>query len=48
MMSQQKKVCADASSYGLGAVLIQKQGELWKPVAFTSHSLSGIEQIRSN
>ena len=27
------KVCADALSYRLGAVLLQKQGELWKPVA---------------
>ena len=38
------KVCADASSYGVGAVLLQKQGELWKPVAFASRSLSGTEQ----
>ena len=38
------KVCADASSYEVGAVLLQKQGELWKPVAFASRSLSGTEQ----
>ena len=37
------KVCADTSSYRLGAVLLQKQRELWKPVAFSSHSLSGTE-----
>ena len=43
-VTAETKVCADASSYGLGAVLLQKQGELWKPVAFSSHSLSGTAQ----
>ena len=38
-VTAETKVCADASSYGLGAVLLQKQGELWKPVAFASRAL---------
>jgi len=30
------KVCADASSYGLGSILMQKQGREWKPIAYAS------------
>nr|XP_055074185.1 uncharacterized protein K02A2.6-like [Misgurnus anguillicaudatus] len=38
-------VSADASSYGLGAVLLQKQAEnVWKPVAYASKSLSDTEK----
>ena len=38
-------VAADASSYGLGAVLQQKQMDrVWKPVAFISRSMSHTEQ----
>ena len=36
-------VSADASSYGLGAVLKQKHGEGWKPVAFISRALTPTE-----
>ena len=43
-VTAETKVCTDASSYRLGAVLLQKQGELWKPVDFSSHSLSSTEQ----
>ena len=38
------KVSADASSYGLGAVLLQKSENVWKPVAFASRSMSATEQ----
>ena len=39
------KVSADASSYGIGAVLVQKQPEGdWKPVAFISRALTGTEK----
>ena len=39
------KVSADASSYGLGAVLMQKKGSShWKPVAFASRSMTATEQ----
>ena len=37
------KVSADASSFGLGAVLLQKSSNDWKPVAFASRSLSEVE-----
>ena len=43
-ITAETKVCADASSYGLGAVLLQTQGELWKPVTFASCSPSGTKQ----
>ena len=37
-------VSADASSHGLGAVLLQKQpGEEWKPVSYISRSLTPTE-----
>lgn len=39
-------VTADASSYGMGAALMQRKSdsEPWKPVAFASRSLSEIEK----
>ena len=42
---QQTKVIADASSYGIGAVMVQKNLEgTWKPAAFTSRALSSTEE----
>ena len=38
------KVSADASSHGLGAVLLQLHNGEWKPIAFTSWSLSDTER----
>ena len=38
------KVCADASSYGLGAVLMQEHSGSWRPVAYASKSLSETEK----
>ena len=37
------KICADASTYGLGAVLLQEHNE-WKPVAFASRSMTDTEK----
>lgn len=38
-------VSADASSYGMGAVLLQRRDDTdWKPVAYASRSLSNTEQ----
>ena len=38
------KIVSDASSYGLGAVILQENKEDWKPVAFASRSLTKTEQ----
>ena len=38
------KISADASSFRLGAVLLQKSSEEWKPVAYASHPMSAAEK----
>ena len=38
------KVSADASSFGLGAVLLQLDEQTWKPVAYASRALSDTER----
>ena len=40
----ESKISADASSYGLGAVLLQKVDSGWKAVAFASRSMSETER----
>ena len=43
-VNAQSKISADASAYGLGAVLLQSQDRItWHPVAFASRSLNEIE-----
>ena len=37
------KISADASSHGLGAVLLQNQKKEWRPVAYASRSMSETE-----
>lgn len=42
--NKQLKISADVSSYGPGAVMLQKYGEVWSPVASASRSLTDKEQ----
>ena len=41
------KIMADASAYGLGAVLHQHHDEAWKPVAYASKSMTETEHRNS-
>ena len=38
------KVCADASSYGLGAVIMQEISSIWRPIAYASRSMTETEK----
>ena len=42
-LEKETKISADASAYGLGAVLLQKHGSDWRPVAFASRALTETE-----
>lgn len=42
--TSETKISADASSYGVGAVLLQEQKGEWRPVSFASRALSETEQ----
>ena len=41
---KESKISADASAYGLGAVLLQNTESDWKPVAYASRSMSETER----
>ena len=41
--NRETKISADASSHGLGAVLLQKHDHAWKPVTFISRALTPTE-----
>ena len=43
-LATETKLSADASSYGFGGVLMQKVDTTWKPVAYTSQSMSTTEE----
>lgn len=42
--NKELKLSADASSYRLGPVLLQKEEEQWKPVAYASRAMTETEQ----
>lgn len=43
-INRETKISADASSYGLGGVLLQKQADgTWRPVCFMSRPLTPTE-----
>ena len=41
------KIVADASAYGLGAVLLQQQSREWQSVPFASQSMTDTEKTYS-
>ena len=41
--SADSKVSANTSSYGLGAVLLQKLNSIWKPIAFAPRTMTDTE-----
>ena len=43
MTHRQTKISADASSHGLGAVLLQKNQQEWRPVTYASRAMSETE-----
>ena len=43
-LGEKLKVATDASSFGLGAVLLQRWADNWRPVAYASRALSETER----
>lgn len=43
-MNAQTRLSTDASSYGLGAALMQKSDDSWRPVAYASRAMSETER----
>jgi len=42
--TSESKISADTSSFGLGAVLLQKTSDGWRPVAYASRSMLEVER----
>ena len=42
-LNKRLKISTDASKDGLGAVLLQAEGDSWKPVAYASRSMTKTE-----